>query len=230
MKRKRTSISGLFTPRIILAVVFHFIGISLAISAFTEIGWHDPDRPERYMPVPDGETDDLDGMDTYWHNRLTYPTGRFDPAWVRQASAQDAQIARGVPAGLHMAKPNGNDASLVLDPNGFTALGPRPARMTGCFNCFSYGLTEGRVNDIVVDPTTTTNGSIVAYLGGVGGGVWRTTNCCSGSTTWDPVTDDPLLAAISIDSVTIDPNNHNTIYAGTGDLNFGSFSQVNQSV
>ena len=102
--------------------------------------------------------------------------------------------------------------------------------MTGCSGCFSYGLTEGRVNAIVVDPTTTTNGSIVAYLGSVGGGVWKTTNCCSSSTSWSPVTDDPLLSTISIDTVTIDPNNHNTIYAGTGDLNFGSFSMGSQGI
>lgn len=182
------------------------------------------------MPIPGGETDDLDGIETYWNNRLTYPTGRFDPAWVRQAAAQDGQISRSVPAGVQGAKVGETEAGLTLDPNGFTALGPRPVRMTGCSGCFSYGLTEGRVNDIAVDPTTATNGSIVAYLGTVGGGVWKTTNCCSSSTTWSPTTDDPLLATISVDSVTIDPSNHNTIYAGTGDLNFGSFSMGSQGI
>ena len=38
------------------------------------------------------------------------------------------------------------------------------------------------------------------------------------------MTDDPLLATIAIGDITIDPNNHNTVYAGTGDLRFGSFS------
>ena len=51
------------------------------------------------MPVPGGEVDDLDSMEVDWHNRLTYPTGRFDPAWVRQAAVQDAAIAREIPAG-----------------------------------------------------------------------------------------------------------------------------------
>src|SRR4029077_1632900 len=114
--------------------------------------------------------------------------------------------------------------------NSFTALGPTPLQMTGCSGCFDYTKTEGRVNTIAVDPTTTTNGSIVAYLGSVGGGVWKTTNCCGGSTTWSATTDDPLLATISIDSITIDPNNHNTIYAGTGDLNFGSFAMGSQGI
>jgi hypothetical protein len=86
------------------------------------------------------------------------------------------------------------------------------------------------VNSIAVDPTTTMNGSIVAYLGGGRGGVWKTTNCCSNSTTWSVVTDDPLISTTAIDTITIDPNDHNTIYAGTGDLNFGSFSMASQGI
>ena len=118
----------------------------------------------------------------------------------------------------------------TLSTTNFTALGPKPVRMTGCSGCFDYTTTEGRVNDIVIDPTTTTNGSIVAYAGTVGGGVWKTTNCCSAATTWSAVTDDPLISTIAIDTFTIDPNNHNTIYAGTGDLNFGSFSMGSQGI
>ena len=64
----------------------------------------------------------------------------------------------------------------------------------------------------------------------VGGGVWKTTNCCSTTTTWTVTTDDPLISAIDIDTLTIDPNDHNTIYAGTGDLNFGSFSMGSQGI
>jgi hypothetical protein len=102
--------------------------------------------------------------------------------------------------------------------------------MTGCSGCFDYTTTEGRVNAMAVDPTTTVNGSIVAYLGSVGGGVWKTTNCCGSSTTWNVVTDDPLIATTSIDTVTIDPSDHNTVYAGTGDLNFGSFAMGSQGI
>ena len=78
--------------------------------------------------------------------------------------------------------------------------------MTGCSGCYDYTKTEGRVNAIAVDQTTTTNGSIVAYLGSVGGGVWKTTNCCSSLTNWSVTTDDPLLSTITIDTLAIDPN------------------------
>ena len=116
------------------------------------------------------------------------------------------------------------------ESSSFTALGPMPEHMTGCSGCYDYGTTEGRVNAIVTDPTTTTNGSIVAYMGSVGGGVWKTTNCCTASTTWSVTTDSPVLATTSIDTLAIDPNDHNTIYAGTGDLNYGSFSMGSQGI
>jgi hypothetical protein len=102
--------------------------------------------------------------------------------------------------------------------------------MDGCTNCFNYHKTEGRINAIAVDPTTTSNGSIVAYAATVGGGVWKTTNCCSTTTTWTVTTDDPLISTITVDTLAIDPAVHNTVYAGTGDLNYGSFSMGSQGI
>jgi len=188
-----------------------------------------PERPNRYSVTGDElKEGGLLERELYWADRVGYPTGKFDPAWVRGAVAQDAAIERAIPAG---ATPRYSlDSPLALDPSGFTALGPAPEHMTGCVGCFNYSTTQGRVNAIAVDPTTTVNGSIVAYAASVGGGVWKTTNCCSGSTTWSVLTDDPLVSTTSVDTLAIDPNNHNTIYAGTGDLNFGSFSMGSQGI
>src|SRR5205085_743566 len=189
--------------------------------------------PQRDLPTlaenPQKEAADLNSLEQYWSDRVTYPTGNFDPAWVRQAADQDALVLRGVPAG-HFPTNKGNGSGSTFSTTNFTSLGPKPAHMTGCSGCFDYTTTEGRINEIVFDPTTTTNGSIVAFAGSVGGGVWKTTNCCSATTTWNVVTDDPLISTISIDTLTIDPSNHNTIYAGTGDLNFGSFSMGSQGI
>ena len=115
MKNKRPPRAAAFlNARFAVAFLFYFAGILLTIAGFKDLGSQSGDCPngsdcqgvtrdssERYMPVPGGEADDLESMEIDWHNRLTYPTGRFDPAWVRQAAAQDAQIARAVPAGLH---------------------------------------------------------------------------------------------------------------------------------
>jgi len=234
MQKNSNSQSGIFNPRVILAFALCSVGVLLAASSFTpqasQSGPKNKTEAARYMPVPGGEPDDLNRMEEEWNNRLTYPTGIFDPAWVRLAALKDALIPRGIPAGIPLPNLNRANAPLALSSSAFTALGPQPERMTGCTLCFDYTTTEGRVNDIVVDPTTTTPGSIVAYLGSVGGGVWKTTNCCTSATSWSIVTDDPLLATISVDSLTIDPHNHNTIYAGTGDLNYGSFSMGSQGI
>src|SRR6476469_3318921 len=223
---------GFINLRALLGLTLAVSGVALAIIAGKDGALQRPSEPERYMPVPGGDTRDeaarLGKMEQYWRDRLTFPTGRFDPAWLRAAAAQHARMTTGVPTGQHLklklANPN------ALSTTNFTALGPQPERMTGCSGCFDYTTTEGRVNAIAVDPTTTINGSIVAYSGAVGGGVWTTTNCCSSSTTWTVVTDDPLISTTAIDTIVIDPSNHNTVYAGTGDLNFGSFSMGSQGI
>lgn len=228
MKKKSASQSAFFNLRVTLGLLFCSAGIGLAM-----LGYHGfslntaavPARAERYMPVPGEKAEDLDRLEAEWHNRLTYPTGVFNPEWVRRAAFHDLNVERSVPLGKRADLRRGA-AGAVLDTNRFTSLGPKPLNMNGCSGCFNYGLTEGRVNDIVIDPVTTN----VAYIATVGGGVWKTTNCCSAATSWTPVTDSPLLATIAIDTLALDPNNHNTIYAGTGDLNYGSFSMGSQGI
>src|SRR5215467_10180008 len=223
---------GFINLRALLGLTLGLSGVALAIFAGKDGTLQRPSEPERYMPIPGGdsreEAANLGQLEQYWRDRLTFPTGRFDPAWLRAAAAQHARMTTGVPTGQHLklklANPN------ALSTTNFTALGPQPENMTGCSGCFDYTLTEGRVNTIAVDPTTTINGSIVAYIGTVGGGVWKTTNCCSAATTWNVMTDDPLIGTTAIDSVTLDPNDHNTVYAGTGDLNYGSFSMGSQGI
>src|SRR4029450_5728547 len=232
MKKNSFSKSGLFNLRALIGFTLCFVGVALALLArFAPLtdqvslpGATKASRPLPYMPVlgarPETEAADLGRLEQYWNDRLTYPTGRFNPRWLRAAAPQHARLPAGVPAGVPAAL---NPLSpLRFSTTNFIGLGPQPERMTGCSGCYDYTPTEGRVNSIAVDPTTTVNGSIVAYLGSVGGGVWKTTNCCSNSTSWNVVTDDPLISTMAIDSVTIDPSDHNTVYAGTGDLNYGS--------
>src|SRR2546421_2649969 len=231
---------GFFNLRALIGFTLCFAGVALALFAhFSPIPDHlglsgaaKAARPLPYIPAPGGrpeaEAADLARLERFWNDRLTYPTGRFDPGWLRAAAVQHARLPMGVPAGAP-AKLNSR-SPLTFTTTAFIGLGPQPERMTGCSGCFDYTTTEGRVNSMAVDPTTTVNGSIVAYLGSVGGGVWKTTNCCSNSTSWSVVTDDPLISTTSIDNVIIDPNDHNTVYAGTGDLNYGSFSMGSQGV
>ena len=63
------------------------------------------------------------------------------------------------------------------------------------------------------------------YAAAVAGGIWKTTN---GGNSWAPLND--FLANIAVTTMAFDPSNPSTIYAGTGDLNFGSFSMGSQGI
>src|SRR6476661_3210301 len=156
--RRSLGEDGFFTLRALLAFTLCFVGVALAISGYfspltNRVSPGDAkmaSESPRYMPVPGGGTRDeaagLAQLEQFWHDRLTFPTGRFDPAWVRAAADQHARMPSGVPVGLHLKL---NPASpFPLTPLAFTALGPQPERMTGCSGCYNYTTTEGRVNDI----------------------------------------------------------------------------------
>lgn len=148
----------------------------------------------------------------YWLDRATYPTGHFSPSWLKDAAAQAATIARATPEGVAGSQ----RAIEALNPSVFTPLGPRPLG--------SGGGISGRVNVVVSHP----GDPAIAWIGSDGGGVWKTTNCCSAATTWTNTTDNSANAEAiqnsAIGDLTLDPNNPNILYAGTGDLRFGSFS------
>jgi photosystem II stability/assembly factor-like uncharacterized protein len=69
-------------------------------------------------------------------------------------------------------------------------------------------LMSGRIADIAIDP----DHQSIWYVGVGSGGVWKTVNA---GTTWQPVFDDE--DAYSIGCVTIDPNDSNTVWVGTGE-------------
>ena len=87
----------------------------------------------------------------------------------------------------------------------------------------SQGATNigGRVNAIAIDQT---NDNIM-YVGAARGGVFKTIN---GGNNWIPIFDNqPFL---SIGCITIDPNDHNTIYVGTGDPNVSGYPGIGDGV
>lgn len=66
----------------------------------------------------------------------------------------------------------------------------------------------GRCCAVVVDPTDPR----IVWVGAASGGIWRSTD---EGKTWNPVGDQN--ASLSIGALALDPFDHNTIYAGTGE-------------
>jgi hypothetical protein len=154
----------------------------------------------------------------YWALRYTYPTMQFDSRWMQEARAEHERMPVSKPSGIHeQFAGNGNgdqpQGPFNLPTDQFTSLGPRP--LDG-----SFGHAAGRVNAIVSHP----GNPAIAYLGSDGGGVWKTVNCCDSNTTWESLNDDPMFNSIAIGDLYMDPNDPDTVYAGTGDLRYGSYS------
>jgi len=70
--------------------------------------------------------------------------------------------------------------------------------------------TSGRISDFAVHPE---NRSIY-YVASSSGGVWKTENA---GTTYEPIFD--AQGSYSIGCITLDPNNHNAVWVGTGENN-----------
>lgn len=83
------------------------------------------------------------------------------------------------------------------------------------------GNLGGRFNCIAIDPSNTS----VMYAGAATGGVFKTTD---NGATWNPVFDaQPFLA---IGAITIDPQNSNRIWVGTGDKNISGYCYTGNGI
>ena len=92
-------------------------------------------------------------------------------------------------------------------------MGPQPIDNSTFGQNGGSPTSSGRITAIAVDPTDATGNTV--YVGGAAGGVWKTTD---GGTTWKSLTD--AQPSLAVGSIAIDPNNHLTIYVGTGEDNF----------
>ncbi|HRQ66080.1 MAG TPA: hypothetical protein PKZ76_14670 [Xanthomonadaceae bacterium] len=156
----------------------------------------------------------------FWAIRVAYPTMHFSPSWYSDGAREDAHVRSGVPEGSHARFLAQRSLSpLGLDTQAWTFLGPRPAVFG------NYGQVTGRINVVAVDPRGPDGaGHHTVFAAADGGGVWKTTTCCDANTVWYNTTDQPDIRSIAIGDLHIDPTNPDVVYAGTGDLRYGSFS------
>jgi len=181
----------------------------------------EPDTGSGDTGVETGEDPKL-RADYFYHQRA-YP---FDqtPAGARQQSLQqlDTMIAQQRAAGILPEEGAAAPNSVGFPgPANWTNLGPQPVTNGLGGQNFGNPTATGRVTAIAVDPTTTTPGSQVVYVGAATGGVWKSTD---GGTTWNTIFDQNNSLAIGGIATGRTLADHNTIYVGTGELNFSGDS------
>ena len=98
--------------------------------------------------------------------------------------------------------PNGTGGGGVGDGSASTS------GVLGTWQSIGPGNVGGRTRALLIDPVNPD----VMYAAGVAGGIWKTTN---GGNSWSPLND--FLANIAVTTMTFDPSNPSTIYAGTGE-------------
>ncbi len=89
------------------------------------------------------------------------------------------------------------------------ALPPVAGITNGGWSEAGPGNVGGRIRAIL--PIT----SSTVFVGGVAGGIWKTTNCCSLTTTWTKI--DDFMANLAVVTLIVDPTDANVMYAGTGE-------------
>lgn len=181
-----------------------------------------PSEWHKAVPRPASKTKEekLEELYAQELHRLSYPTGQLPKGDWRGAAMEHVRkvVKERPPRGVRKFPPPGKGgikADAVIPPGvDWTEMGPKPLDSVGTTNnAYSYGTVAGRANIIVFAPGSST----VAYAGFPIGGLWKTTNCCTASTTWTSLWDDSTFPAQAVSSIAIDPVDPNIVYAGTGD-------------
>ncbi len=103
---------------------------------------------------------------------------------------------------------------LLMTSDQWTNIGPKAIDMNvPTSHIPHWGSVSGRVRGVAVHPTDPNT----VYIGAAAGGIWKTVN---GGTTWTDMSGE--LNLLTFGAIAIDPNNPETVYAGTGESAGGS--------
>jgi len=80
------------------------------------------------------------------------------------------------------------------------------------------GITSGRMRSILVDANDATGNTV--FVGGVDGGIWKTTDITASPATWTLVND--FFANMAVTSICQNPSTTNTMYFSTGEWCFNA--------
>ena len=107
--------------------------------------------------------------------------------------------------------------AFIVDDDGWIPLGPSPITGGQTENLQPNNEVDGAVHVVLPHPTDPN----IMFVGGVNGGIWRTTNAQAASPTWTPLTD--FQSSLSIGAMAFAPSNPNVLVAGFG--RHGSFGE-----
>ncbi|HRI25724.1 MAG TPA: hypothetical protein PLZ45_13690, partial [Ferruginibacter sp.] len=190
-----------FNVRIALLTAF-LISFSMLTGCFEKIASPGEEEMDKY--------DQPDKAAEFEFNRTKNPfTGTVDRQKMWEAVLQTEQLkeqqrqaqGQNIVSALTWTE-RGSYTDVVGPSNGNT----RP----------NAGVTSGRIRAIWVDKADATGKTV--WIGGVDGGLWKTTDITASPATWTLVND--FLSNLSVSGICQDPTNTNTMYFCTGESFF----------
>lgn len=124
-------------------------------------------------------------------------------SWTAGALVCSASLLLSLPAAAQRGR-----AAPAKPDSAKAASGPSLAGLK--LRSIGPAMISGRITDIAVNPRDESQW----YVGAASGGLWKTDNA---GTTWTPVFDGQPVYSIGV--VTLDPNNPNVVWVGTGEYN-----------
>ena len=118
-----------------------------------------------------------------------------------------------------VAAPPGAPAPTRFLGVSWVGIGPQPLRIDAEQNFQGSGPDSGEVVDILIDPSGTTDQTILIATNN--GGIWKSVD---GGATWQTHTD--FMPSLSMGALAMDPVDHQTVYAGTGNNFDGGAQQL----
>ncbi|MHB8626905.1 MAG: WD40/YVTN/BNR-like repeat-containing protein [Aggregatilineales bacterium] len=151
------------------------------------------------------------------YEAIRYGENQSTTAYLAEYNkAQAMKSASALPGAVH------RDGNIAASPNTYaapggrwTAIGPTvvDSNQGNPFFVGNFGPNTGRAVAIVPD-TNTSGANTVLYEAASGGGVWKSVN---NGASWTPLTDN--MPVLQMGALAMDPNNHQILYAGTGENN-----------
>ena len=170
-----------------------------------------------------GFDEHIDARDAFRHLQLQDENGQIPPnglidaykqkqnmPFLAQAWAEFMQSSQPTLTGSKPGDLQASDPGVLIDigsepdvpnPEPWVSIGP--------------GNIGGRIRSMIIKPPDPIHPEAdrTIWVGAVSGGVWKTTN---GGVSWSTTTD--FLANIGVNCMAIDPQDPNTLYAGTGEV------------
>ena len=166
-------------------------------------------QPKGEFGEENDEYDSPDKAAQFEYNRTKDPaTGKVPTEKMWEAVLQTKALKNGL---LNTPAPNALTPLVWTERGSYTdAAGPFGNQRPG------NGVTSGRIRAMWVDLADATGKTV--WIGGVDGGLWKTTDITAAPATWTLVND--FLSNLAVTGICQDPTNINTMYFCTGEAFF----------